>query len=217
MNKKNYKRGTTNMTILHLTALSTCLLLFAGNVYAQSPTSPFKPMSPIGSSQNKKPKNYLGASLGSVKTDGYCQALQNCEEGKKKSWKAFAGVRLNDNIVIESGYVSFGEQSGTHASTGEHKQSVTAFTTTAVAGIPATEQIEIFGKAGVARWTAEDSRNNEKSEHKGTDITVGIGAHYDLGENLGVRAEWERFKDIGKAGEESDLDLLSIGVTFSSL
>lgn len=28
-------------------------------------------------------------------------------------------------------------------------------------------------------------------------ILMGAGASYDLGNNIGVRAEWERYKDVG--------------------
>ena len=47
---------------------------------------------------------------------------------------------------------------------------------------------------------------------------MGAGASYDLGNNIGVRAEWERYKDVGTPKiQKGDIDLLSVGVTFSSL
>lgn len=209
------------MTLSRTTSVAGCILLMlAGNVLANSSgTSPFsklKPMTPIGSSGNDQPVNYLGASLGSVTTDGFCAGLANCGNSGK-SWKAFAGVRMNENIVLEGGYVDFGTQSGTDAN-GEVSQQATAFTATGVAGIPVSEQIELFGKAGMARWTVEQSASASKAESTGSDILVGVGANYNLGDNMGVRAEWERFKGVGNtAGQQNDIDLLSLGFTFSSL
>ncbi|OQX12384.1 MAG: hypothetical protein BWK73_15135 [Thiothrix lacustris] len=173
-------------------------------------------MSPIGMNSNAKAPNYLGASIGTTTTDGFCDGLNACENGDK-SWKGFAGVRMNDNIVLEAGYVDFGKQSGT-ATTGNVSQQASAFTTAAVAGIPMNDHIELFGKAGIARWTLEQSDSSGTVENTGTDVLVGVGADYNLGDNMGVRAEWERFKDVGDAAAHaSDIDLLSLGFIFSSL
>lgn len=209
------------MTISRATCLAGCtLLVLACNVFAEasadSPFSKIKPMSPIGGSQNAQAPNYLGASIGSTTTDGFCSDLSACENSDK-SWKVFAGVRMNENIVVEGGYVDFGTQSGTDAS-GNVSQQATAFTAAGVAGIPVSEQIEVFGKAGMARWTVEKTDSTGAAENTGTDVLVGVGANYNLGDNMGVRAEWERFKDVGStAGQEGDIDLLSLGFTFSSL
>ncbi len=207
------------MTISKTTGLAGCILcVLAGNLLAETAGSPpFSPMSPMGGSNKAQAPNYLGASIGSTTTNGFCDGLSACENSDK-SWKAFAGVRMNENIVLESGYVDFGKQAGVDASGGNVSQQATAFTAAAVAGIPMNEQIELFGKAGMARWTAEQTDRTGVTESKGTDVLVGAGANYDLGDNMGIRAEWERFKDIGsKAGQDGDIDLMSLGFIFSSL
>lgn len=192
--------------------ISLLVLAFASNVFAAGP-APFKPIHPIGSSN--KPDNYLGGSLGKTSADGFCETLQNCESADK-SWKLFAGVRVNENIVVEGGYVNFGEQTG-QDSNNAISQKATAFTLAGVAGFSMNDQIELFGKAGVARWSQEYTVNDAKSDNNGTDVLVGMGANYDLGDNMGIRAEWERFKDVGEAAHRGDIDLLSVGMTFSSL
>lgn len=192
--------------------ITLLVLAFTSHAFAAG-SAPFKPISPNGSSN--KPDNYLGGSLGQTSADGFCETLQNCENADK-SWKVFAGVRMNDNIVLEGGYVNFGEQAGQDAND-SISQKATAFTLTGVAGFPMSDQIELFGKAGVARWSQESTVNGVKSDSSGADVLVGAGANYDLGDNMGIRAEWERFKDVGEAAHKGDIDLLSVGVTFSSL
>jgi opacity protein-like surface antigen len=198
---------------------SSLAVLFAfsltGAAHAVGTTpKPFSPMAPMSSSGNKA-DNYIGGSIGKASANDFCATLQNCSS-EDQSWKLFAGVRMNDNIVLEGGYVDFGKQQG-QDSNGAVTQKATAITAAGLATFPMNEQIELFGKAGMARWDAEYNDSTGNTASKGTDVLVGAGANYDLGDNMGVRAEWERFKDIGDSAHKGDVDLLSVGVTFSSL
>ena len=49
-----------------------------------------------------------------------------------------------------------------------------------------------------------------------TDLTFGFGLRYDLNKSVGVRAEWQRYGDVGGGdiGGESDVDVISLGVIF---
>ncbi|WML91059.1 outer membrane beta-barrel protein [Thiothrix lacustris] len=206
---------TISLAGLTVLVLSSTLLteVSANSLFAKS-----APMSPIGGSQTSKAPNYLGASIGKTTTDDFCQDLNACESADQ-SWKAFAGVRVNDSIVLESGYVAFGKQSGQDAS-GTVSQTTSAYTATAVVGLPVSDQIEAFGKAGMARWSVENTNSSGTVvEDTGNNIMVGAGANYDLGDNMGVRAEWERYKDIAipSTQQTGDIDLLSLGFIFSSL
>jgi opacity protein-like surface antigen len=56
------------------------------------------------------------------------------------------------------------------------------------------------------------SRSQEASE---VEFKFGIGASYSFTRNLALRAEFERFLDVGDSDTgEGDVDLISIGVTF---
>ncbi|MBJ6610000.1 MAG: outer membrane beta-barrel protein [Candidatus Thiothrix moscowensis] len=192
-----------------ITALLLCAM--SANTFAAESSAIF---TPIGKSASK-PDNYLGGSIGQSSADGFCDALQNCED-TDQSWKLFGGVRVNETFVVEGGYINFGDHKGQDAGT-DVSRSTTAAMLAGVAGIPVNEEIELFGKAGIARWSQERTDASGKSDSKGTNLMMGAGANYDLGDNMGIRAEWERFKDIGDASSKGDVDLLSVGVTFSSL
>jgi opacity protein-like surface antigen len=223
MSENNNKRGImNNMTSTMAGIAGLALILVTGAASAtdsnRSPFSKLKPMTPIGaSSQKDQAQNYLGASIGSIKANDFCSGLQECGNSDK-SWKAFAGIRANENIVVEGSYVNLGKQQGQDTVGNTVSQNTTAFTVAGVAGFPMNDQIELFGKAGAARWSAKHTDSTGTTEDKGTNVLVGAGANYDLGDNLGLRAEWERFKDVGiTTGQQGDIDLLSVGITFSSL
>jgi opacity protein-like surface antigen len=42
-----------------------------------------------------------------------------------------------------------------------------------------------------------------------TGITFGLGLRYDFTRNLGVRAEWQRYQEVG---DDLDVDVMSVGV-----
>ena len=111
-----------------------------------------------------------------------------------------------------------GRERGKDANNKNYEQSASAFTTAAVAGYSVNQELELFGKAGVARWKSDQTLASGNTKDSGVDLLVGAGASYDLGNNIGVRAEWERYKDVGAPNvKQGDIDLLSVGVTFSSL
>lgn len=174
-----------------------------------------KPFTPIAPGSTAKPDNYVGASIGTAKADAFCADLQSCN-ADDQSWKIYSAIRATDSLLFELGYTDFGKQSGQDAA-GTVTQKATAVTATGLATFPVNEQVELFGKAGLAHWNSTQDSSTGTTKSNGNDIVVGAGADYDLGDNMGLRAEWERYKDIGSADHKSDIDLLSVGVTFSSL
>lgn len=88
---------------------------------------------------------------------------------------------------------------------------------------------ELFGKLGAAFWDMktteamlttvdQESESWSRSVSKnGTGLNFGLGVVYHANKKLSLRAEWERFKDVGKneITGESDIELLSLGVMFS--
>ena len=189
-----------------------CLLL---PTVSQANNAVFNPL--LHSSTPAKPDNYLGASIGQTQANGYCDEFAKCDDASK-SWKAYMGVRFNENIVLETGYTKFGKQTAKDTNNKNFEQSASAFTTAAVAGYSVNQELELFGKAGIARWKSDQTLASGNTNDSGVDLLMGAGASYDLGNNIGVRAEWERYKDVGAPKvKQGDIDLLSVGVTFSSL
>ena len=171
--------------------------------------------SPIAPTKAAKPDNYIGGSIGTSSADNFCSTLTNCD-ADGKSWKLYSGIRIDDNTLFEMGYANLGEQQGKDAN-GSVSQKATAVTATGLLTHSMNPQLEIFGKAGLAHWSSTSTNSSGSTKSKGNDLLIGAGANYDLGDDIGVRAEWERFKDIGDSANKGNVDLLSVGVTFSSL
>ncbi|TXH70509.1 MAG: porin family protein [Thiothrix sp.] len=159
--------------------------------------------------------NYMGASLGTASSE-FCTGLNHCGE-TNNTWKAYTGVRLNDKIFIEGSYVQFGEQQGIDANNNKASSSTKGYSTVGVVTYPLNNQIELFGKAGMWWWKNEHKKSTGTTATDGSDILLGAGANYNLGNNMGVRAEWERYQISQDSATKQPLDLLSVGVTFSSL
>jgi len=153
-------------------------------------------------------KIYFGGSFGSSEADDYCTTTKGCTD-KDSSWKAFAGYKINELFSTELAYTSIGDlhKEGTASD-------ISALSVTGVANLPINDQFGIFGKAGFSRWTSE----NTDSDRSGTGLTYGVGAKVNLSESMKLRAEWERLPTIETSNtEESDIDILSVGIELSTL
>lgn len=161
-------------------------------------------------------------------------------DDKDTGWKVYAGYRVNENFAIEAGYTrlgKFGYQGSfdfyitgyDYEGSASLKGRAKAWTLSALGIVPLGQQFELFGKLGLARWDVKTTANitvNQDGDSysestsvskKGTGLNFGLGAVYKFNANLGIRAEWERFNDVGKEDVtgKSDIDLLSIGLMYS--
>lgn len=199
----------------HKLTLMLAFCLLSPSTLAQG-KSPFTLLTPNSGASKNISENYLGASIGTAKND-FCDSLESCSDDDN-AWKVYTGVPMQNGIILEGGYVNFGEQSGTTTNQDATQVKRSAYTTAGVLNLPYNESLTLFGKAGLAWWKSEETHQQQKQEAEGKDMFYGVGAGFDLGNNLGVRAEWERFKNIGSDKlSDKDIDLLSVGVTMSSL
>lgn len=201
------------MKYLHATVsiLLTGLLLSIGQAQAGAPFNTMK------NKQKAPANNYIGASIGSSDSAEACGDLSACADGDR-SWKIYSGVRLNDNVVIEGGYIQFGDLTAYDSANNRVTSALSGYTTAGLATYQYSDQIEVFGKGGIIWWDNEHNTSSGKSESDGNASFLGAGVNYDMGDNLGVRAEWERFEGIERfKGENGSMDLVSVGVTMSSL
>jgi hypothetical protein len=125
-------------------------------------------------------------------------------ELKNTSWKAYAGVRPLDWLAAEADYIDLGNNSGTNAAGSSGNTNGSAFAAYAVGFLPIPLPIvDIFGKAGFARWKYDGSVNLVGSptgfSTNGTDFAWGIGvqAHFSM---IGARLEYENFNVPNTSG-----------------
>jgi hypothetical protein len=121
-------------------------------------------------------------------------------------WKAYAGYKFNPFLGVQLGYVNLGEFD---IDAVDDELEVTGWDVTAVGSwpIPPNPNVVLFGKVGAFAWEADTSTLGDDD---GTDLTFGLGAMYRMPNNIGLRAEWDRYQDVG----ETDVDMLSAGLSF---
>lgn len=184
---------------LQVAVLSLAALVFAGPAL----------------SQQKESGIYIGAALGQAEQTEQCDGAApgiSCDN-KDSAWKIFGGFQLNRHFAVELGYANLGE---TTASAGavSATDEATAFEFVALGMLPIGDRFAIFGKAGLYRGELERTSNNpgvQTGTNEQTDFTFGVGVRFDITHNIGLRAEWQRYVDLG---EITDVDLITLGVQF---
>jgi OOP family OmpA-OmpF porin len=159
---------------------------------------------------------YVGGSLGQSTAEDACDGLGgtgiSCDD-EDTAWKFFGGYQLNRNFAVELGYTNFGEISLSAFGLSETIEA-TAWELVGVGSFPVADRFSLYGKLGFYRAETEDRTNfGFSADETNTGLTFGIGARYDFTQTIGVRAEWQKYSDVG-GGDigESDLDVLSVGL-----
>jgi OOP family OmpA-OmpF porin len=154
---------------------------------------------------------YFGASAG-ITTADVCDDIGgpgiSCDD-EDTGLKIFGGFGVNPNFAVELGWVDVGEATATGPG-GTATLEADGFQFAAVGIFPIGQRFDVFGKIGMYMWDASVSGPGGSVSDDGTDLMFGIGGTWKIGQRLGLRAEWERF-DV----DDIDIDLVSVGVTFS--
>jgi len=160
---------------------------------------------------------YAGGSIGQSKMDCNTNGLAgvSCDD-KDTAFRVLGGYSFNRYFGAELGYADLGKIKASAGGLSADTKT-TAWDTVAVGTIPLAEKFSLYGKLG---WYWADSKlsgdllggASQSSNHG----TYGIGAGYDFNKNLGLRAEWQRYGDVGgdNVGGKSDADVYSVGVVY---
>lgn len=197
-----------------------------------------------GTSLAQQPGFYMGASLGQAKVDLDVNSLvsdlralgvtniSSRKDEKDTAWKVFGGYQFSPYLALEGGYADFGKYTarlkGTYLGNGVTaigEAQAYAFFADVVGHFPLRDNtLSIFGKAGVAyahtklNATARAGANSASDATSDNDTVakLGAGLRYSFTKQFAVRAEYERYFNVGKSSTtgESDVDIWSIGATF---
>jgi len=167
---------------------------------------------------------YVGGAFGQSKMNGACDdfrsgfgafggTLSSCDE-TDTGFKLYGGIRVNKNFNVEFSYINWGEVSSTGTLAGTPVTATgeaTSFGVAAMGILPLNERFSLFGKAGILMTDLKVTIAGGGISSSGTDDTtelhIGVGGLFNVTDRWQVRAEWER-------GQDSKLDLLSIGVQY---
>ena len=139
-------------------------------------------------------------------------------------WKFLGGYHFNENFSAELAYVDSRKSPGKIAGTTVVNIDLSGFTFAGVYRYPVTSQFNTFAKGGAFIWSTETEwtstanqligrgRTLRNIEDDGTSYFVGVGAEFEVIENLSLRAEWERLN--ASAGTADGVNLLSLGLLY---
>lgn len=188
---------------------------------------------------------YAGVNYGNtkVKNGGPCSTMglvlnsgYSCSaDDKDNGWKLFAGYEAMQYLAFEISYLDFGKFTASGSGTGTNTS--TAATATSdfkakgwisfdvLGQLPVTKEFGLIGRIGINRWRVESSASASDGSNTGQRKdtkpgfafdSIGIGVKYGFADNMDVRLEWERFKDVGNTllTGSGDLDMVSLGLVY---
>lgn len=126
---------------------------------------------------------YVGGTVGSTAITGL---------SSKVGGGGYVGYQINENFAVEAGAQSLGsfDVSGTSVSASAYNASV-------LAGVPLNPNFSIYGRLGYGSVTAAADGTTAKVNN----AVYGLGAKYNINQNLAVRAEYTRLaSDTGTFG-----------------
>ena len=161
---------------------------------------------------------YLGASVGQSKARHVnCAGFDSCDT-KAAAFGILGGYQISRNFAAELGYHDFGRV--TLSGPGSANIKANAAELVGLGAYPFANRFSVYGKLGAYRAESKISPSLAAALGSGslkdrtTDLTFGFGARYDVTRETGVRAEWQRYKNVGgdDTGGKYDIDVISIGL-----
>lgn len=163
---------------------------------------------------------YFGGSLSKAESkDTACFQPSppfGCDRKGEIAWSAFAGVMANRYFGIEAGYHNLGKIVEVADDTTGHRGWVRTNLgeLVAIAAFPIGDSFAIYAKGGgyyaKSTLTASFAPSAESTTKQ---WTFGAGGSWDVFKNVGLRAEYQRYNNVGgqEIGFRTDVDVMSLG------
>ena len=149
------------------------------------------------------------------------------EDNDDIGYKLFGGYKFNKYFAVEGGYFNLGKfgftanttPAGTFTGSGKFQ----GLNLDAVGILPLSEKFSAFGRVGYIYTETKDTFSgtgavtvtNPNPEKKEGNYKYGLGAQYDFTYNLGLRAEWERYRVNDAVGNKGDIDMALISLVYT--
>lgn len=155
---------------------------------------------------------YLGFNLGSGKP-GIVPAAPALSKNSKAVYGGLIGYQYNKNLAAEAQFTGVGQVTDAAGQTAKGD----TFSVSAVGTVPLNNSFELFGKLGVASTKTTTSAGFANGGATRTALTYGLGGQYNVNENVGVRAGWDRYgvaTTVAGAKVKANADVLTVGVVY---
>jgi len=159
---------------------------------------------------------YAGITVGQTDVkDVDCGGL-SCDK-KDTAFRILGGYQINRNFAAELGYHDLGKVTFSGSGVSANIKA-NVWELVGIGAYPFANQFSGYGKLGAYHGEAKLSASiaglgSGSLKETNTDLTFGLGVQYDVSRELGIRGEWQRYKNTGgdNVGGKSDVDVLSIG------
>ncbi len=154
---------------------------------------------------------YLGASIGSTTIDEDFDGTRL--DTDSMAYRFVGGFQMGDVLGLEVGYQDFGNMDelvviGPISSL--TRLSAAGWTIGGTLGLPITDQVSIFGRAGVFYWDANITIDGIPIDVPQDDNPYyGAGARVNLSPNLSLVGDWSRYEL-----DNVDTDVISLGLLY---
>lgn len=199
------KTQTNKTHNLRIKLNTLCSLAALGSIMALSSLSAPVNASPLGKLADQW---YIGGGVGVSSMDPDGGDTWKTSNGKDLSKKVYIGTDISRQIGLEAFWADFGDAK-LKSNTGEKgKVHYTAVGANVVYNSPVKfAGLRPLAKLGVAKFTNKDKGTVTSKQNNKLTIFGGVGAEFDLTENLSLRSEYEYF--------DKDISQLSVGVNWS--
>ncbi len=169
---------------------------------------------------------YWGGSIGQSKAKEGCTGVTISCDDKSAAWRIFGGYQANRNFAAELGYADLGKTKASGVISGvgvDAKTKVNAWDLVGIGSLPLGDAFSLYAKLGVYRGQVKDSATGSAGgftamasassiNNRGT---FGFGAGFDVNRHIAVRAEWQKYKDMGGASTgKSSVDVVGVGLLY---
>ncbi|WP_163831150.1 outer membrane beta-barrel protein [Spartinivicinus ruber] len=204
---------------------------FAVPAFAETNLNPF---------EDSKSGFYLGLGLGAADYDDSFSTAKDRASNvggtlkyteRDGIWKVFTGYRVNKYFGVEASYNSLGNPEADFYPNGsnavvETEAEIKGYGVKAIGYYPINNSFELQASVGALKWKAEEetkvavgasSNKIDSKSEKGTSLTVGLGANYNLTKNIAFGLQWERINDVGDKEllfGETDIDTYTLSAQY---
>jgi OOP family OmpA-OmpF porin len=143
------------------------------------------------------------------------------------AYSIFGGYQFIKYLGVELGYVDLGKAGAATPATGMSETvKGKGFELLGVATLPIGSQFEMYAKAGVyfmdVDYACSGCTSISSLSETATDLTYGLGAIVSFSKNFGLRAQYQRYQDVGfdspigsaAIKAKGDVDVFTLGLLF---
>lgn len=162
----------------------------------------------------------LGIDGGRAEARSACDNVVNCSSDDTAA-RVSLGWQFTPMVGLEAGYSSFGTVFESRNNTFSASQDANAWTLSVLGTLPIADRFGLYGRVGAARFDNDTSGTGlvqgvPVSNDNRTKPYFGAGLKFGLTDNVALRAEYQRYKDLANiGGVRDDVDAWSGGVVFT--